>query len=47
VPILGALVCLAMIVAIKPSTLASAFIWMILGLVVYFAYSQKNSKLQS
>jgi basic amino acid/polyamine antiporter, APA family len=47
VPILGALVCLGMIVAIDLTTLASAFIWMIIGLVVYFTYSQKNSKLQS
>jgi basic amino acid/polyamine antiporter, APA family len=47
VPILGAVVCLGMIVAIDVTTLKAAFIWMILGLVVYFAYSQKNSKLQS
>jgi APA family basic amino acid/polyamine antiporter len=47
VPILGAIVCLGMIVAIDQITLVSAFIWMIIGLVVYFTYSQKNSKLQS
>jgi basic amino acid/polyamine antiporter, APA family len=47
VPILGAVVCLGMIVAIDLTTLASALVWMILGLVVYFTYSQKNSKLQS
>lgn len=46
VPILGAIICLGMIVAIDPFTLKMAFGWMVLGLLVYFAYSQKNSKLQ-
>lgn len=46
VPILGALVCSGMIIALDKYTLLSAFIWMILGLVVYFVYSQKNSLLQ-
>lgn len=47
VPILGMLVCAAMIVGLPGETLLSALIWMILGLVIYFAYSRKNSKLQS
>jgi basic amino acid/polyamine antiporter, APA family len=46
VPILGAVICLAMIVAIDQFTLLTAVIWMIIGLVVYFTYSQKNSKAQ-
>ena len=46
VPILGAGICLGMIVAIDPFTLKAAFGWMALGLLVYFGYSQKNSKLQ-
>ena len=46
VPILGAVICLGMIVAIDPFTLKAAFAWMVLGLFVYFAYSQRNSKLQ-
>lgn len=46
VPILGALICLGMIVAIDPFTLKAAFVWMVLGLLVYFGYSQRNSKLQ-
>ncbi|MFN0213330.1 MAG: APC family permease, partial [Saprospiraceae bacterium] len=46
VPILGALICLGMIVAIDPFTLKAAFAWMVLGLLVYFGYSQRNSKLQ-
>jgi len=45
VPILGAVVCLGMIVAIDLNTLKFALIWMIIGLVVYFAYSRKRSKL--
>ncbi len=46
VPILGAAICVGMIVAIDPFTLKAAFAWMALGLLVYFGYSQKNSKLQ-
>ena len=45
VPILGAVVCTGMIVAIDARTLKFAFIWMLVGLVVYFGYSRKNSKL--
>jgi APA family basic amino acid/polyamine antiporter len=43
VPILGILICTAMIVSLPSSTLASAGIWMLLGLVVYFAYGKRNS----
>lgn len=46
VPILGVLVCSAMIFALDKQTLTVAMIWMVLGLVVYFAYSKKNSKLK-
>ncbi|TDX00643.1 amino acid permease [Dinghuibacter silviterrae] len=46
VPILGILVCAGMIIALDVNTLEAAFSWMILGLVVYFAYSKKNSKLR-
>lgn len=45
VPILGVLVCAGMIIALDLNTLTAAFLWMILGLVVYFAYGKKNSKL--
>jgi APA family basic amino acid/polyamine antiporter len=45
VPILGAVICLAMIFALDAQTLKVAFIWMALGLVVYFVYSRKHSKL--
>lgn len=45
VPILGVVVCAGMIVAIDVHTLIAAFVWMILGLVVYFAYSRFHSKI--
>jgi APA family basic amino acid/polyamine antiporter len=45
VPILGMIVCAAMIVALDHVTLISAFVWMIIGLVVYFGYSRKRSNL--
>jgi APA family basic amino acid/polyamine antiporter len=46
VPILGALICLGMIVALDRQTLTVAFAWMIVGLVVYFGYSKHHSKLR-
>jgi APA family basic amino acid/polyamine antiporter len=45
VPILGIVICLGMIIALDAETLKVAAIWMLIGLVVYFAYSKKNSKL--
>ena len=47
VPILGILVCAAMIVSLWGTTLLSAFCWMILGLIIYFGYSRRRSKLQN
>jgi len=47
VPILGIIVCSAMIFSLSGKTLLSAFFWMLLGLVIYFAYSRKRSKLGS
>jgi APA family basic amino acid/polyamine antiporter len=46
VPILGALICTGMIIAIDVTTLKVAAAWMALGLVVYFAYGKKNSNLR-
>jgi APA family basic amino acid/polyamine antiporter len=46
VPILGALICLGMIVALDHVTLITALIWMVVGLLVYFGYSRHHSKLQ-
>ncbi|HYG19590.1 MAG TPA: amino acid permease [Ohtaekwangia sp.] len=47
VPILGILVCTAMIVSLDPYTLLVAAGWMALGLVVYFTYSRYKSKLRN
>ncbi|HSF45868.1 MAG TPA: amino acid permease, partial [Chitinophagaceae bacterium] len=47
VPILGAIICLGMIVAIDTRTLKFAFAWMLIGLLVYFLYSRKRSKLHA
>ncbi len=43
VPVLGILVCAFMIIALDLFTLASAGVWMVLGLIVYFAYSKNRS----
>jgi basic amino acid/polyamine antiporter, APA family len=45
VPILGMLVCTAMIVGLPGPTLLSALGWMVLGLLIYFVYSRYHSKL--
>jgi APA family basic amino acid/polyamine antiporter len=47
VPILGMVVCTAMIISLDATTLLSALIWMIVGLMVYFSYSKNNSKLKA
>jgi APA family basic amino acid/polyamine antiporter len=47
VPILGALICAGMIVAIDQRTLLVAFVWMLVGLIVYFLYSKNHSKLRN
>jgi len=44
---LGALICTLMIVGLDAQTLKVAFLWMGIGLVVYFAYSRKRSKLRN
>ncbi|MBS1627690.1 MAG: amino acid permease [Bacteroidetes bacterium] len=47
VSVLGAVICLAMIVGLDKRTLMVAFGWMVIGLIVYFSYSKKNSKLRN
>jgi APA family basic amino acid/polyamine antiporter len=47
VPILGALVCTGMIVAVDRYTQITALSWMLLGFVVYFLYSRSHSKLNT
>lgn len=44
---LGVLVCTGMIVALDAQTLKVAFIWMAIGLIIYFLYSRKRSKLHN
>lgn len=46
VSVLGAVICTMMIVAIDSRTLLVAFIWMVLGLIVYFLYSRHHSHLR-
>ena len=45
VPVLAIIVCMAMIVSLDIATLEAAGIWLLIGLVVYFSYSRKNSHL--
>lgn len=45
VPLLGMVVCGSMIVSLDHRTQITAFVWMLIGLVVYFTYSQSHSKL--
>ena len=45
VPILGALVCLAMIFGLGMANWTRLFIWLAIGFVIYFGYSRNHSKL--
>ncbi|MGL5888557.1 MAG: amino acid permease [Bacteroidia bacterium] len=47
VPVLGILVCGAMIISLDGVTQLSALAWMAIGLVIYFAYGSVNSKLKN
>jgi len=47
VPILGMIICGTMIISLPGTTQLSALGWMIIGLIIYFSYSKKNSKLGS
>jgi APA family basic amino acid/polyamine antiporter len=46
VPILGILVCSALIIYVDGRTQVVAAVWMLLGFIVYFGYSKKNSVLR-
>jgi APA family basic amino acid/polyamine antiporter len=46
VPILGVIVCTALIVYVDSRTQLVAGAWMLIGFVVYFGYSKKNSTLR-
>jgi len=45
VPILGIIVCAAMIYSLDIVTQMAALCWMVIGLIIYFGYSVKKSKL--
>jgi APA family basic amino acid/polyamine antiporter len=47
VPILGVLFCITMIVSLDKYTQLVAFIWMLLGLIVYFVYGKSHSRLNA
>jgi amino acid transporter len=47
VPIMGMLVCSAMIISLDTLTQLSALVWMVIGLFVYFFYSRKHSHLRN
>lgn len=47
VPILGILVCFLMILGLGWTNWLRLGAWLVLGLIIYFAYSKKNSKLNS
>ncbi|MFM8741891.1 MAG: amino acid permease C-terminal domain-containing protein, partial [Cytophagales bacterium] len=46
VPILGAGICLALIIGLDYKTQLMAIGWLLFGLVIYFGYSKKNSVLR-
>src|ERR1700761_7125268 len=45
VPVLGALVCTGMIIALDHKSQITALIWMIIGLLIYFSYGRVHSEL--
>ncbi len=47
VPILGIIVCLAMIYGLGWTNWLRLILWLAIGLVIYFVYSKKNSKLNN
>ena len=46
IPILGALICGAMIFGLGWENWMRLIVWLIIGFVIYFGYGIKNSKLQ-
>jgi APA family basic amino acid/polyamine antiporter len=47
VPALGVIVCAAMIIGLDRATQITALVWMVIGLIIYFAYSKDHSKLKA
>lgn len=47
VPLLGVALCLLLMFSLPPENWLRLFVWLGIGLVVYFAYSRKHSKLRA
>jgi APA family basic amino acid/polyamine antiporter len=47
IPILGILACLLMMVGLGWTNWLRLFAWMAIGILIYFTYSKKNSKLNN
>lgn len=47
IPNLGALCCLYLMIEIPPISWMWFFVWMTVGLIIYFSYGRKNSKLNN
>ena len=47
VPILGIITCLVMMFSLPQGTWIRLFVWLVIGLAVYFFYGKKNSKVRS
>lgn len=45
IPVLSILFCVFLIINLGATTIFRFFIWLIIGLVIYFLYSRKHSKL--
>jgi APA family basic amino acid/polyamine antiporter len=46
VPIMGILISMLMMVSLPLSTWIRLFVWLIIGMVIYFLYSRKHSRVQ-
>ena len=46
VPILGILVSLALMAALPGQTWLRLIVWLIIGMIIYFGYGQKHSRVQ-
>ena len=47
VPLLGIFTCLFMMVFLPLDTWIRLFVWLLIGFIIYFGYSAKNSKLRN
>ena len=45
-PIMGIVISAYMMYSLKTATWIRLVVWLVIGLIIYFAYSRKNSKVQ-